>query len=87
MKERIVDIIIHYFTDRFEPAVTEMLLPLTKLDPLFLYELIYICPKSDLFRLIPKVPPFLVIAFRATELERHRSLEKVEVSYEFPMFP
>lgn len=59
----------------------EKLEPLTKVDPLFLYELIYVCPRNDFKNLIPKVSPFLCIAFRAKELENCESVEKNEVCY------
>ena len=41
--------------------------PLTKLDLQFLYGLLYVCPRNDFEKLIPKVLPFYSITFLIKE--------------------
>ncbi len=57
------------------------LVPLTELDPLFLYGLVYVCPKNEYNILIHKMPLFLPIAFRAKQLEENGSLHITEVAH------
>ena len=53
--------------------------PLMKLDPQFLYGLLYVCPRIDFNKLIPRVHPFLSIAREANALEECQELEQHEV--------
>ena len=56
--------------------------PLTKVDPLFLYGLIYVCPRNDLEKLIPFTLPFLSITFIAKNLESYMfSVNKVCLAF------
>ncbi len=58
----------------------ERLKPLIELDPLFLYGLVYVCPKNDYTSLIQRIPLFLLIAFKAKQLEENpASLRIIEV--------
>lgn len=45
--------------------------PLTKVDPLFLYGLVFVCPKNDFEKLIPKILPFYSITFLLKELGKN----------------
>ncbi len=49
----------------------DRLKPLIELDPLFLYGLVYVCPRNDYNSLIYRIPLFLPIAFRAKQLEEN----------------
>ena len=58
-------------THRHKEKLFEDLQPLTKVDPLFHYGLVYVCPKNELEKLIPFILPFLSITLIANNLESY----------------
>ena len=66
---------------RVVERVFKRLEPLTKADPQLLYGFIYACPMNDFCNLIPKICPFLSIAFTAKELQTTRTLNRNEVRW------
>ncbi len=66
---------------RIKEKMFYKLKPLIELDPLFLYGLVYVCPKNDHNSLMYRIPLFLTIAFKANQLEdeNRKSLPIIEV--------
>ncbi len=66
---------------RIGEKMFDQLKPLIELDPLFLYGLVYVCPKNDHNSLMYRIPLFLPIAFKAKQLEEEnrKSIQIIEV--------
>ncbi len=63
------------------PIIYDELKPLTVLDPLLLYGLMYICPKKELPGLFAKVHPFFSMALLSKLVRDNRRTNLEEVTY------
>ncbi len=59
--------------------IFDRLEPLTLVDPLLLYGFVYVCPQKDFHKLIPRIHPFVTIAFLASHLNGGISFPYKEV--------
>lgn len=59
---------------------------LLELDPILLYDIVYICPKNDLVKLFSKILPYISMSFVAYQLKKVSYLNKEEVRMYVQLF-